>query len=117
MLTSGSDYQDLADALQEACTSLVGQHGITTADCGQVTKVVKATEMDQVPLNAPAPDTPTCETGQTVNDIFFDNLENLANKKWASAPVTGTINLWSYPQDISTNPLGAPYATSGVNNL
>ncbi len=73
--------------------------------------------MDQVPLTAPAPDAPICETGQTLNNIFFDNLENLANKKWASAPVTGAINRWSYPQDTATNPLGAPYATSGVNNI
>ncbi|MFL5804415.1 MAG: M4 family metallopeptidase, partial [Roseiflexaceae bacterium] len=117
LLTSGSDYQDLGDALQAACASLVGQHSITTADCGQVTKVVKATEMEQVPLTAPTPDAPTCETGQTVNNVFFDDLENLANKKWASAPVIGAINLWSYPQDLPTNPLGAPYATSGVNNF
>src|SRR5262249_39348885 len=38
------------------------------------------------------------------------------NKKWASAAVTGTTNLWSYPQ-AGSNPLGTPYATSGVNNI
>jgi Zn-dependent metalloprotease len=117
LLTSGSDFQDLGDALNQACTSLVGQHGITAADCVEVGEVVKATEMDQVPSLAPASDAPVCETGQTINNVFFDNLENLTNQKWASAPVTGTTSLWSYPQDVNSNPLGGPYATSGVNNF
>jgi Zn-dependent metalloprotease len=117
LLTSGSDYQDLGDALNQACASLVGQHGITAANCVEVSEVVKATEMDQVPPNAPAQDVALCPTGQTANNVFFDDLENLANKKWASAPVTGTLNRWFYPQDPVLDPIGGIYATSGVANF
>jgi Zn-dependent metalloprotease len=117
LLTSGSDYQDLGDALQQACTSLVGQHGITAGNCAEVTKIVEATEMETVPPNAPAQDMALCPTGQTANNVFFDDLENLANKKWASAPITGTLNRWFYPQDPTLDPIGGIYATSGVANF
>jgi bacillolysin len=117
LLTSGSDYQDLGDALRQACTSLVGQHGITAANCVEVDEVVKATEMDTVPPNAPAQDVALCPTGQTANNVFFDNLENVSNKKWASAPVTGALNRWFYPQDPTLDPIGGIYATSGVANF
>jgi Zn-dependent metalloprotease len=117
LLTSGSDYQDLGDALQAACAALMGQFGITADDCAQVAKVVKATEMDTAPKAAPAIDAPVCEAGRSAGNVFFDNLEDPGNPKWASAPVVGTLNLWSYPQSLATNPIGAPYATSGVNNF
>ncbi|HYF63254.1 MAG TPA: M4 family metallopeptidase, partial [Herpetosiphonaceae bacterium] len=45
-LTSGSDYQDLADQLRQACATLTGQFDITAADCVEVNEVVLATEMD-----------------------------------------------------------------------
>ncbi len=35
LLTSGSDYQDLYNYLQQACANLLGQYGITATDCQQ----------------------------------------------------------------------------------
>ena len=53
MLISGSDYADLANALRQACTNLIGTDGITAADCTEVNEIVLATEMDQNPTTSP----------------------------------------------------------------
>jgi Zn-dependent metalloprotease len=114
-LLSGSDYQDLADALRAACSSLIGTAGITSGDCDQVNKVVLATEMDQLPTNAPNPEAPICPVGQSPVNLFFDNLENTASGNWTSSATTGQ-NTWYYPP--TSNPFGfGPYATSGQNNF
>lgn len=121
-LTSGSDYQDLGDDLQAACQSLIGTAGITADDCAEVTKIVKATEMDQEPTGASTPEAAVCASGKYAADVFADDLENAASGNWISAPVTGTVNEWYYPQQSA--PLtrtqqiaGASYATSGKNNF
>ncbi len=114
LLTSGSDYQDLGDALLTACTSLIGQHGISAANCDQVRKAVLATEMLTPPAGNDT-EAPICASGQTVNNMFFDNLENTASGNWVSAAERGT-NAWFYP--ANPNPyLDANYATSGKQNM
>ena len=54
ILTSGSDYGALGNALRQACTNLTGTSGIVAADCTQVNNAVLATEMD---VEAATPDT------------------------------------------------------------
>lgn len=49
LLTTSSDYNDLADALQQACTNLTGTNGITASDCQEVVNAIIATEMNQTP--------------------------------------------------------------------
>ena len=51
MLPSGADYQDLGVTLSAACRNLIGKSGtgVTSADCTQVAKAVKATQMSQDP--------------------------------------------------------------------
>jgi hypothetical protein len=49
LLTTASDYNDLAVALQQACINLTGTDGITAADCQEVANAIIATEMDQTP--------------------------------------------------------------------
>ena len=51
LLNSASDYQDLSNALPQACTNLVGSFGITSTDCQQVRNAVSATQMSQ-PANS-----------------------------------------------------------------
>jgi bacillolysin len=118
LLTSGSDYADLYEALQQACTnSIGGKEGISTADCQQVTNAVNATEMNQQPLKGPAPEAPVCGSGQTPSNLFFDDLENPASGNWTHGAQTGTDG-WYYPQN--PNPFGgfdATYATSGETNI
>jgi Zn-dependent metalloprotease len=49
LLTSASDYNDLAEALQQACTNLIGTDGITAPNCQEVANAITATEMNQTP--------------------------------------------------------------------
>jgi Zn-dependent metalloprotease len=83
-LTSGSDYADLYDALQQACDTLTGSGGITAANCEQVTKAVTATEMHLQPLVGGAPEAPLCDTGD-MTSLFFDDIETGASG-WSSTP-------------------------------
>ncbi|OGP70535.1 MAG: hypothetical protein A2W09_03885, partial [Deltaproteobacteria bacterium RBG_16_50_11] len=49
LLTSASDYNDLADTLQQACINLIGTDGITAPDCQEVVNAISATEMNHKP--------------------------------------------------------------------
>ncbi|MGH2799345.1 MAG: M4 family metallopeptidase, partial [Thermoleophilaceae bacterium] len=115
MLVSASDYADLANALPQACTNLIGTDGITAANCAQVEEAVAATEMATNPPAAPTANAPTCTSGSP-NFVFNDNLENPGSGNWASEATIGS-NSWFYPQN--PNPFGfdATYATSGETNF
>ncbi|HEX7059846.1 MAG TPA: M4 family metallopeptidase, partial [Solirubrobacterales bacterium] len=117
LLTSGSDYADLYEALQQACTnSIGGSEGITASDCVEVTDAVDATEMNQQPLNGPAPEAPVCGTSQTPVGLFFDDLENPASGNWTHGAQSGTDG-WYYPQNPNPFSFDATYATSGDMNI
>ncbi len=55
LLTSASDYLDLYNGLQQACTNLVGTGGITAVDCQEVKDALDAVEMSQQPLACQSP--------------------------------------------------------------
>jgi bacillolysin len=115
LLTSGGDYQDLSDNLQQACTDLVGTAGITAFDCQQVAKAVQAVEMDQQPSACPATEVASCpDVART--DLWFDDMEAPASGNWAHSALSGTDH-WYYPQ--TANPFGfdATYTTSGQYNI
>lgn len=115
MLGSASDYADLGNALNQACTNLIGTVGITAGDCTNVSRSVQATEMATNPTNSPTVTAPTCTPGSPVN-VFSDDLENTGSGNWTSAATKG-FNSWFYPQN--PNPFGfdATYATSGTTNI
>ena len=117
MLVSGSDYADLANALRQSCTNLVGTDGITAADCTEVNEIVLATEMDQNPTNSPTSTATLCPSGNPVSTVLSDNLETPAGQ-FTTGAIAGP-NAWSYPQN--PNPLSwgfdATYATSGDTNV
>ena len=76
LLTSGADYSDLYYALQKACSSLIGQKGITAGDCLEVKDAVDAVEMNGQPATNFNTDAPVCTTAGAVPNIFFaDDLE------------------------------------------
>jgi Zn-dependent metalloprotease len=117
LFTSASDYQDLYDDLQQACTNLIGTAGITVANCQEVKDAVDATRMNQQPTACPATHAPICPAGQSPNNLFFDNLENTSSGNWTKGTLSGT-NVWYYPQN--THPytgFDATYATSGQYNI
>ncbi|MFN0074041.1 MAG: M4 family metallopeptidase [Chloroflexota bacterium] len=111
LLTPGSDYADLYNALQQACFNITGQAGISVDDCQEVQDAVNAVEMNLSPLTGAPPMAPMCPTGQSPVDVFFDNLENTASGNWISSTLLGP-NRWSYPQSAAnTN------TTSGIRNI
>jgi hypothetical protein len=107
LLISGSDYQDLADALSQACQNLIGS--VTTAsDCEEVFKALNAVQMHSMPPCKNI-EVPLCNTG-TATNVWFDDLENTVSGNW----IPGAY--WYYPQN--PNPyINATYATSGSYNI
>jgi bacillolysin len=122
MLTSGSDYADLASALPQACSNLVGTIGITAANCTQVSNAVAAVEMAAQPTNsdngttdATAPEAPqiTCATGETVTPLFSDDMEGFetdADDNWDTETVFPPAGGDAWTADTD-------YAHSGFWNL
>ena len=107
LLISGSDYSDLYYALQQACSNLIGQKGITSANCQEVKDAIDAVEMNSQPASNFNTDAPLCDAG-TPNISFADDLE------------TGTAN-WTFTNGAYTrwqvdSPYG-PYAQSGLHSL
>ncbi len=111
LLTSASDYADLATALPQACTNKIGTAGITAADCIEVSDAVAAVEMATTPPSAPNPEAPVCPSGPAASTLFFDDLENTGSGNWALLPGSGS-NQWYYPQLPDWT-----YATSGTTNF
>lgn len=115
LLTSASDYQDLHDALPQACTNLIGTSGISAADCLEVQDAVDATEMNQQPTGCPANEAPICPSGLSPLNLFFDNMESGASN-WTHAADIGTDH-WYLPQNPNAFGWDMTYATSGSNNI
>jgi hypothetical protein len=111
LLTSGSDYLDLYNALIQASINL----GFSAAQQQEVQDALHAVYMNTQPCGDPA-DPPMCTTGQSPTYLFNDDLELPGAGKWTSAHITGA-NAWYYP--ATANPWGfdATYATSGTNNF
>ena len=115
LFTSASDYNDLYDALRQACTNLTGTSDITTSDCQQVENAVNATEMNQQTASCIAKEASVCVSGE-VSSLFFDNLENLSSGNWTHAALSGS-DQWYYPQTSNPYDFDATYATSGDYNF
>lgn len=120
LLTSGSDYYDLYNALFQGCKNLVGTHGITNADCLEVQKATQAVEMDLEPTAGFNPDAGFCPTPNDVpSNLFFDGFEG-------GGPKLGAISGWSagganagrvWQVDAPTAYFPGPYAASGSHSL
>jgi hypothetical protein len=100
LLTSGSDYADLASALGQACDDLVGTNGFTAANCTQVRNATAAVEMTAQPPAAAAPEAPVCPAGQVANASFSDNLEN-GTANWTTSSTHIPAAPWSRPDDYA----------------
>jgi hypothetical protein len=111
MLTSGSNYLDLYNALTQAAINL----GYSASDRQEIQDALQAVQMNQRPCADP-PAATLCSAGQPPAFLFFDDLENITSGNWTSTAISGT-NQWFYPQ--TTNPYGfdATYASSGIYNM
>jgi Zn-dependent metalloprotease len=108
LLSSGADYSDLYYALQRACSNLVGQKGITSANCIEVKDAVDAVEMNGQPAQDFNTDAPVCSMG-TPNITFVDDLENGA-AQWNFS--NGGTTRWQVD-----SPYYGQYAQSGIHSL
>lgn len=105
ILTSASDYQDLARGLRQACSTLIGTKGITSGDCAQVDRALKATQMD-----VPRPNAKDMSTCQKAKYTFSDGLEQ-GGKKWQKQ------RPWFAPGNPNNLDFDATYATTGTKNM
>ena len=113
-LLTGSDFLDNYNALQQACTDLIGTAGISAADCGEVKKALDAVEMAN-PFCGQAVTTPAlCPVGEVPTSLFFDDLENTASGNWTTTTASG-VNHWLDPSCPGSPNIYCPYfATSGA---
>ncbi len=111
LLTSASDYQDLANALIQAADNL----GLGVSDRQAVLNAVDAVEMGLQPAGCPSTDAPDpiCSAGDT-KVLFDDNLENPAAGNWRASSSQAP---WYYPPRDNPYAFDATYATSGIHNL
>ncbi|HLF73214.1 MAG TPA: M4 family metallopeptidase, partial [Anaerolineales bacterium] len=107
LLVSGADYSDLYFALQTACSSLIGQNGITAANCVEVKDAIDAVEMNSQPVPGFNTDAPYCDSGDP-SFLFSDGLES------------GTGN-WTFNNGNQVrwqvDSVDGPYAHSGNHSL
>jgi Zn-dependent metalloprotease len=82
LLTSASDYQDLAELLPQACVNLINTGFTTPADCAQVQQAVQAVEMAAQPANCAATEAALCPAGQAPRDLWADDMEDPMSGKW-----------------------------------
>jgi len=101
LLTSGSDYADLYDCLQQAAINL----GYNANDRQTVKDALDATEMNQQPTSCPANEAPVCDAGYPI-DLWFDDLE-AGDSNWVDGAYYGS-SYWYYAHG---------YATSGTYHL
>ena len=92
-LTSGSNFVDHSNALQQSCSDLIGVSGITSATCVQVKTALEAVEMTGAFCSNSG--TPAlCPLGQTATTIFADGFETSPNPNWTRTALAGT-GLWN----------------------
>nr|WP_239062503.1 M4 family metallopeptidase [Streptomyces sp. SID13031] len=78
ILTSGADYGDLAEGLRSTC-NVLQKHDVanmTNADCAQVAKSIKATELDLEPGVGKPAQAPVCDTaGAKVKNLITTSFK------------------------------------------
>jgi len=121
LLTSGSDYYDLYNALYQGCLNLVGTHGISNTDCTEVRNATLAVEMNQEPTVGFNPDAGFCPTtGDVPSNLFFDGFESSTSVSPRAAITnwtTGGANASSVWGIDALTWFPGPYAASGAHSL
>ena len=120
LLTSAADYNDLFNALQQACVDLVGTRGIGYPDCHSVQRAVQATEMDRQPVSGGPRVASTCPSGTYARTTFLDDFEDATKSAatWHSHVLRGSRDAWYYPQNPNDDPTwDGTWASSGSRNL
>ena len=109
LLSSGADYADLYSAMQQACYNLIGQKGITAANCTEVRDALEAVEMSGQPATGFNPDAPMCTGGNAPFVSISDDLE-AGTGRW-------TFNNGANLRWQRDSGYFGPYAQSGLHSL
>ncbi len=117
-LTSAANYVDLFDALNAACTDLVGTNGMTLAHCASVRKATLATQMNLRPKRFSPARAPVCSAGKSPIDVFDDDLEDPGSGTWVTSTIVGKKKGWYYPQNPNNSPAwDGSWSSSGKTNF
>ncbi len=110
LLTSGSDFADLHEALFQGCLNLMGTSGIGYTDCLAVRNATDAVEMDMDPAANPAfsPDPPMCPYSFKPGTILYSNDMETSLEEWTTSDLSGNSKKWGWLSQ---------YATSGTLSL
>jgi Zn-dependent metalloprotease len=112
ILTSGSDYFDLFNALKQAAVNM----DYSSEDRLELEKALSATEMSSQPKACMAKNAPICPEGQSPSLLFYDDMENVSSGNWAHDAIYGNDS-WYYPQNPNIYGYDMTYATSGIYNI
>ncbi len=114
-LVSGSDFLDLANALAQSCSDLVGTGGITAGDCAQVANATNAVEMRNAwPCDPPQPTPPShCPPGHFLNQVWYETFDRPYLAQWAASTLRTGPSAWLAGGNVYDD----SFATSGTNNL
>lgn len=101
ILVSSSNYYSLYNALNQACTTLVGTSGITAADCTEVNEATLATELDDGSAPPPPPANDAFASPITISTSPYTNTQNISGATTAGDDPTfacltheGTNSVW-----------------------
>jgi hypothetical protein len=88
-MTSGANFSDAFNALNQACVDLVGTSGITTTHCSNVRTALEAVELHaRIPCSEAATIPSMCPSGTTPTPVFADGFE-APSSSW-SVSMTGS---------------------------
>src|SRR5687768_800370 len=111
LLISGSDYSDLYNILQQACSNLIGQKGITSGNCVEVKDAIDAVEMNAQPTAGFNTDAQLCSNSSHQPYITFADDIEAGSGKWT---FTSSPNALHWQVDSAYFGL---YAQSGSHSL
>ncbi len=118
LLTSGSGYYDLYNALYQACLNSIGVNGIVLADCQEVRDATDAVKMNIEPSAGYNPNATYCPAGTSpYTGIFSEDFETGTDGWTFGWSNTSGVNNWSLWSDSPWYPYWGPYATSGSDAL
>ncbi len=105
LLSSGSDYADLAVVLDQACQALIGTGVMTAANCTAVNQAGLATELHLTPVNNPQPTDAaiTCPAG-TTSRVLLDSESGTPATKFTAGPGWSRNGVPGWGQIAHSNP-------------
>ncbi len=100
LLGSAANYSDLYYALQQACATLTGQHGITPEDCINVRVALDAVQMNNPVVSNVQITAPLCPSNMISDtNLFKDQMEGALGTKWSASSFR-----WALSSVIASSP-------------